>query len=227
MPLRLRQLKIGPMANFVYLLGSTESDDAVVLDAAWDVPAILDAAAELGLTIRHAAVSHTHSDHINGLAPLLERAPTVRVHVNPLEAHRLRRELGASEVKASEPGTTLVIGDVTLRFIHTPGHTPGSQCLFVTEPGDAAPRLLSGDTLFIGACGRCDLPGGDAEMMHHTLYTTLAAMPEATLLLPGHDYGPSPTSTLERERRENPYLKAPELAAFLELRRRPRPAPKA
>jgi glyoxylase-like metal-dependent hydrolase (beta-lactamase superfamily II) len=209
------------MQNFAYLIGSTESRDALVLDPAWDVPAILQAARENGMTIRHAAVSHTHADHVNGLPDLLAGVPA-RVHVNPLEAPRIARDLGASHVTASEPGTTLVLGDVTVRFIHTPGHTPGSQCLFVTEPGEMPARLLSGDTLFIGACGRCDLPGGDAEMMYHTLTNVLGAMPEGTILLPGHDYGPVPRSTLGDERNSNPYLQQTDLGAFVKYRMRPR-----
>jgi hydroxyacylglutathione hydrolase len=103
---------------------------------------------------------------------------------------------------------TLAVGRLTLRFLHTPGHTPGSQCFLVDD------RLVSGDTLFIGACGRTDLPGSDPSEMYYSLTQRLAALPDATVLYPGHNYG-GPSSTIGDEKRDNPYMRVASLGDFL------------
>jgi glyoxylase-like metal-dependent hydrolase (beta-lactamase superfamily II) len=110
-----------------------------------------------------------------------------------------------------ESGHKIKVGDIEITFLHTPGHTPGSQCFLVEN------RLISGDTLFIGACGRCDLPGGDANQMYESLMK-LGKLEESTILLPGHNYADTPTSTLGEEKRTNPYYQAHSLREFLTRR---------
>jgi glyoxylase-like metal-dependent hydrolase (beta-lactamase superfamily II) len=104
---------------------------------------------------------------------------------------------------------TLPIGRLTLTFMHTPGHTPGSQCFLVDD------RLISGDTLFIGSCGRTDLPGSDPSQMYYSLTQRLGALPDATVLLPGHNYGGA-ASTIGDEKRGNPFMRFTSLGDFLQ-----------
>lgn len=205
--LYLKQLELGPMQNFVYLVGDREAGACVVVDPAWDVDAIVRQAEADGLAITGALITHTHPDHVGGalfgldiagVEDLLERVPDARVYVHKAEREFLRG-VGASLVEA-EAGTELAVGRLAVTCIHTPGHTPGSQCFYVDG------RLLSGDTLFINACGRTDLPGGDPEEMHRSLTQRLARLPDETVLLPGHNYG-GEASTIGDEKRQNPFMR--------------------
>ncbi len=199
------------MRNFTYLIGDPASREAVVVDPAWDVGSLVDLAAADGYKIAGALVTHYHPDHvggdlfgyrIQGLGKLLEQNP-VPIHVNKHEAEGLKKVTGVSDsdLRRVEGGDLLTLGAVEIRFLHTPGHTPGSQCFLVGE------RLVAGDTLFVQGCGRVDLPGGDPEAMYHTLTGTLSKLPRETVLYPGHDYGPTPTSTIGDELRDNHYLR--------------------
>jgi hydroxyacylglutathione hydrolase len=205
-PLYLRQMELGPMQNFVYLVGDREAGQCVVVDPAWEIDTIVRTAEADGMTIAGVLVTHTHQDHVGGrlfgtdipgVEDLLERVPA-RVYVHAAEREFLRG-LGSDLVKV-EAGTALPVGRLTLTLIHTPGHTPGSQCFLVEG------RLISGDTLFIRACGRTDLPGGDPEQLYQSLTQRLAKLPDDTVLLPGHNYG-GPASTIGDEKRHNPFLR--------------------
>ncbi|HLD56174.1 MAG TPA: MBL fold metallo-hydrolase, partial [Candidatus Omnitrophota bacterium] len=147
-PLYLKQMEVGPMQNFVYLIGDKAKREALVVDPAWDVKAVLRAADEEGFQVKGALITHTHFDHVNGLEELLNQTDgTVYIHKN--EAQYLKGMKG--NIKKIEGGEKIKIGDVEINFLHTPGHTPGSQCFLIGN------NLVSGDTLFINACGRCDL----------------------------------------------------------------------
>jgi glyoxylase-like metal-dependent hydrolase (beta-lactamase superfamily II) len=202
------------MQNFVYLVGDREAGECVVVDPAWDLDAVVDQAAADGFAITGALISHTHPDHVGGrlfgmdipgVEDLLERVPDARVYVHKAEREFLPG-LGSNLVKV-EAGAELPVGGLTITFIHTPGHTPGSQCFYVDG------RLLSGDTLFINACGRTDLPGSDPTEMHRSLTQRLAKLPDETVLLPGHNYG-GESSTIGDEKRQNPFMRIG-LADFL------------
>lgn len=211
----LRQLALGPMDNFVYLLGGADSGECVVIDPAWDVDAIVRAAAEDGRRISAAFVSHGHGDHTNGLEPLLERVDVpVYAQRDEVAFFDSLRALGAA-VKPVSAGQVVEAAGLRIGCLHTPGHTPGSQCLHVGS------SLVTGDTLFMGACGRCDLPGGDPEKMFESLSRLRALAPE-TVVYPGHDYGETPSNRLADEVRVNPYLKLAEKDAFTAYRMRPR-----
>jgi glyoxylase-like metal-dependent hydrolase (beta-lactamase superfamily II) len=108
-----------------------------------------------------------------------------------------------------------MVGNIGIKLLHTPGHTPGSQCFLVES------RLVSGDTLFIGGCGRVDLPGGDAEQMYHSLTQVLGRLPGETRLYPGHDYSDKPVSTIADELRDNYYLRIGSLEDWMGLMARP------
>ena len=217
------QVPVGEMANFAYLIGSRQARECLLVDPAWSVDALLDQAAADGMRVTGALVTHYHQDHvggrifgmeIEGLAKLMARAP-VPVHVHEREAEGVRKVTGlsASDLVAHGSGDAIDLGGARVRLLHTPGHTPGSQCFLVEEPG-APGRLVSGDTLFLGSCGRVDLPGSDPEAMYGSL-KALARLPDDTLLFPGHFYASEPSSTLGEQKRTNPYVRVARLEDFL------------
>jgi glyoxylase-like metal-dependent hydrolase (beta-lactamase superfamily II) len=214
--LYVRQLELGPMKNFVYLVGAPESAEVVVVDPAWDVNAIRQAAQADGKRITAAFLTHHHFDHLNGVPELL-RTHDVPVYVQRAEVDFAEavQKLG-SAVRPVAPGEVLTVGAAELTCVHTPGHTPGSQCLWTRQ------ALVSGDTVFVNACGRCDLSGGDAGQMYDSLHRVLGVLPADTALYPGHDYGDVAVSSLGRERSHNPYFQLTRLEAFVAHRNRPR-----
>lgn len=220
--LYFKQIEIGPMQNFVYLVGSTETRKAAVIDAAWNISEILRVAAADEMEITHAFVTHTHPDHvgghfsgikIEGVEELLAETKT-KIVVHKAEAEFLR-SLSPSDMIKTESGDKISVGGIEIQLIHTPGHTPGSQCFLLEGPAGRPGRLIAGDTLFIGACGRVDLPGGNAEEMYFSLTQRLAALPDETVLFPGHNYAGRPDSTIGEEKKSNPFLKFHSLSAFL------------
>jgi len=213
------------MMNFSYLIGSRTSRECVLVDPAWDVAGLLAAAAAEDLRVVGALVTHYHPDHVGGdlfglhvegVAEFLARA-AAKVYVQSHEADGLKQQTGAAESDLArvEGGSVLELDGVKIEFLHTPGHTPGSQCFLVN--GQA---LVSGDTLFVEGCGRVDLPGGDSAEMYRTLTERLAKVPSSAVLYPGHNYGPAPSRSLAEERRRNLYLLIPTLDAWLKIMNR-------
>ena len=209
----VHQLKLGPMDNFVYLVGARGSPEVLVVDPAWDVPAIERALAQEGKRLVGAFVSHCHKDHINGLPELLAR------HDIPVYAQREEvdfsedlRTLARDALQGLGPGDVINVGAQRFQALHT----PGSHCLLA---GDG---LVSGDTLFINGCGRCDMRGGSPEQMYRSLSQVLLKVPDETRLWPGHDYGDKPVAAMGEVRRSNPYFSFPDVASFVAFRMRPR-----
>lgn len=216
----LKQMLIGPMANFVYLIADRESREAAVVDAAWDIDAILRVCAEDGLTLKANLVTHFHPDHLGGnfmgqripgAAELLERNVDVKTWIHKAEADYVARIAGLSrsDLVLTDADTELALGDLRIRFLHTPGHTPGSQCFLVDG------SLISGDTLFIGSCGRVDLPGSDPRQLYDSLVNKLKRLPDETVLYPGHDYADRPTSTIGDEKARNTFMRFDRMDQFL------------
>jgi glyoxylase-like metal-dependent hydrolase (beta-lactamase superfamily II) len=218
-PLYLRRLLVGVMQNYVYLVGSRTTNECLVVDPAWNVDAILREAERDGMQVVGALATHYHPDHvggdlfghsIEGISRLLERRD-VPVHVNEKERRGIEQVTGVSgkQLVPHASGDELAVGDVKIKLLHTPGHTPGSQCFLCHG------NLISGDTLFFRGCGRVDLPGGDPEQMWKSLNQVLKKLPADTALHPGHQYGPVEESTIGEEIRENPYLNVPTLEDWL------------
>ena len=206
----VEQIQIGPMQNFAYIIGDRITREVVVIDPAWDIDGLLKLIAERDYQLTGALVTHYHPDHcggsfgqntVEGVSRLLEHV-SLPVYAHELEADGVRRVTGISErdIKKVTSGDKLMVGDIDIEFLHTPGHTPGSQCFRVKN------TLVSGDTLFIDGCGRVDLPGSDTEDMFRSLQR-LASLPDDTLLLPGHNYSAVPHATLGETKRTNTYLK--------------------
>jgi hydroxyacylglutathione hydrolase len=218
-PIYFKQLELGPMQNYVYLLGDPTTHEAAVVDAAWDVDAIVRTAEADAYKITKNLVTHFHPDHlggdlmghqITGAAELVGRVGA-KTYIHKAElpfVHRLTG-LSASDIVPVDAGDETKVGGFTVKFLHTPGHTPGSQCFLV---GNA---LVSGDTLFIGSCGRVDLPGSDPEDMFRSLTQVLGALPDETILYPGHNYADRPRSTLGDEKRGNMMMRFRNLQDFL------------
>jgi len=222
----LRQLLVGPMANYVYLIGDLETREAMIVDPAWDVDAILDVLDTDGMTLTGALVTHYHPDHIGGdmmghsipgVPQLLAKRP-VKIHIHKQEAPYVKQVLGmeTSDFVQVDGETTVDIGKVPVRVIHTPGHTPGSQCFLVDG------NLVSGDTLFIGACGRVDLPGSNPEDLYYSLTNKLTKLPDDTVLYPGHDYSSEKTSTIGEQKRTNMFMRFESVDQFLGMMGVPR-----
>jgi len=218
--LYLRQAQIGPMANYVYILGDPVSRKAAVVDPAWDTNAICTFVEREGYEIDKILITHYHQDHlgghmmgqsIEGSADMLKRVKA-KVYVNRHEAEGTKRVAGLSDsdlVKV-DAGDVIKVGDIEVKFLHTPGHTPGSQCFL------AAGNLIAGDTLFINSCGRVDLPGSDPEAMYYSLNHTLKSLDDSTVVYPGHAYSNESSSTIGKQKRTNMYLRFETLDDFLD-----------
>jgi glyoxylase-like metal-dependent hydrolase (beta-lactamase superfamily II) len=204
-----RQLELGPMANYVYLVGDPETKACAVVDPAWDAEAIHRAAEEDGYRIERLLITHGHHDHINAIEPLLARVDA-RVHVHEQDAFAIPA-IGDALVPV-KGGERLELGKLAVRCLHTPGHTEGSQC-FRFEDG-----LMTGDTLFVRSCGRVDFENSDPEKMWASL-KRLCELEDSLTVFPGHNYSPEKSVPLGVEKGQNRFLQAVLRAGPDEFRR--------
>jgi glyoxylase-like metal-dependent hydrolase (beta-lactamase superfamily II) len=210
------------MVNFVYLVGDRQTGQAVVIDPAYAVQDLLDIVATDGMELTGVLATHYHADHVGGriggyalegIGTLLEKVQ-VPIHVQADEVPWVERNtgVGRTHLVAHHSGDVLRVGEIGIELIHTPGHTPGSQCFLVDG------RLVAGDTLFLEGCGRTDLPGSDSVAMYESLHTRLARVPDDAMLFPGHMYSSEPSANLGETRRWNyvfrPRTEAEWLAMF-------------
>jgi hydroxyacylglutathione hydrolase len=204
-----KQFVVGHMANFNYLIGDRSSGELAVIDPAWDANLIKQKASELNMTISMIILTHGHPDHIEAIDQLTKSNP-LPIYISADEPQLFNK--GLNTIRTTIDQQLISIGGVSVKCVHTPGHTPGSQCLQVEE------KLITGDTLFINACGRCDLPGGDPATMYDTLYTRLLPLNENLVIYPGHQYGGRDFDTLKNQKITNPYLTCSSKEEFLRTR---------
>jgi hydroxyacylglutathione hydrolase len=217
--LYLKQIEVGPMANFVYLIGDAKTREVLLVDPAWQMDTLFKVIEQENLKLAGALITHCHFDHCNAVDEMLAKAD-VPVYIHKEEAAFSKSMSGENELFGSFPeehlkkvenGDQLKVGNVEISFLHTPGHTPGSQCFLVKN------NLVAGDTLFIKGCGRTDLPGGDPKKMYESLTQKLMKLPDETVLYPGHFYGRNPTSLFSEEKKKNPYFLSGSYETFLSL----------
>lgn len=200
------QLSVGTMDNYVYLVGDPKTRDGFVVDPAFDAEKILEAARRLKVNLNRIVLTHDHYDHVN--AAMMVKAKTgAKILAHPTCEQRLRGTVTVDGPLNDGDEFTLE-GGQKIRVIHTPGHTPGGICLIVDDKW-----LITGDTLFVGNCGRTDLPGGSPRELFGSL-SKLKALPEQLLVMPGHNYGPAPSRVLKDEKRLNPAMAADSFEAF-------------
>ena len=194
------------MVNFVYAIGDRTTGECVLIDPAYAVNDLVDILEHDGMRLTGVLATHYHADHVGGsmmgyrvegVRELLGHVG-VKVHVQEAEAAYVMKvtELSHGDLAVHEPGDVVTVGDVRIELVHTPGHTPGSQCFLVDG------RLVSGDTLFLEGCGRTDLPGSDADAMYESLQR-LAALPPDTIVFPGHRYSMPSSASMEAIRESN------------------------
>jgi hydroxyacylglutathione hydrolase len=200
----LDQFRIGPYLNFTYLVAEAPGGAGVVIDPSYGIDPVLAAIDARSVRVQYILNTHSHTDHVIGNRDVRERtgAKVVAHRVAPLDP-----DLPVDD------GDRFKAGRLAFEVVHTPGHTKDSV-LYVFEG-----NVATGDTLFVGECGRTDLPGGDPSEMYDSLQRRVLALDDALVVLPGHDYGPTPTSTIGRERAENYTLEPRTKAEFLRFMR--------
>jgi hydroxyacylglutathione hydrolase len=207
----LKQFEVSGMAVFAYLLGEEGGGTGLVIDPADDADRILAAAEQNGIKIRYILNTHGHVDHVMGNEEM-KRKTGAEILIHEMDAPSLTKipkaMLAMFGGRPSPPadrllkdGEVIQVGSLALKVLHTPGHSPGGICIH------ADGRVFTGDTLFVGGVGRADLPGGSWPVMLHSIQTKLLTLPDETVVLPGHNYGAAPTSTIGNEKRYNPFLK--------------------
>jgi hydroxyacylglutathione hydrolase len=226
-PLEIKQMQLGPMDNYIYIVSNKITKDCVVIDPAWDVDAIKNEIEKQNLNLKAALITHGHADHTNGIEQLL-KSYDIPIMVSENEAS-FYKPIGEN-IKEVKKDFNFKLGDkenqLDINFIHTPGHTPGSQCFFIKTAQksysqannieiEAKHILLSGDTLFLDGCGRCDMPGGDADVMFDTIANTLMKLPDDTVIFPGHNYHHYCCDSLKNQKETNPYLQFDNLKSFI------------
>jgi len=192
--------------NFSYIVADETTKEAVVIDPSFNADALSKLARANGFKVIYVIDTHSHGDHTAGNTEIKSEFNAKIV------AHKLA---GAGNDMAVKDGDTLRLGSLVIKVIHTPGHTPDSICLLVDG------KLLTGDTLFVGECGRTDLLGGSAEAMYHSLFDKIAKLDEGIEVYPGHDYGSAPSSTIGQEKLTNYTLQRRSLEEFVEFMKQP------
>jgi glyoxylase-like metal-dependent hydrolase (beta-lactamase superfamily II) len=197
------QIPVGQMANFTYIIADEESGEAAVIDPSWDLDEVFRALKKNGWRAKYVINTHTHFDHVLGNDQVagVEGAKIVQHKNSQLEKHI-----------AVSDGDAIEIGSIRLRVLHTPGHSKDSICLILEGQ-----MVFTGDTLFVGNCGRVDLPGSDPAEMYRSLFELLYKLDENLLVYPGHNYGTTPTSTIGREKKTNFVLQPKSKQEFIEF----------
>jgi hydroxyacylglutathione hydrolase len=187
------QIPVGQMSNFTYILADEDNNEAAVIDPSWDLEKIFAVLKTNGWKVKYIVNTHTHFDHILGnLEVASATGAKIVQHKNSTQPYDI----------PVEDGQIITIGKIMIRIVHTPGHSKDSMSLVVNNK-----LVLTGDTLFVGNCGRVDLPGSDASEMYDSLLEKIAKLDESLIVYPGHNYGTTQTSTIGQEKKTNNVLK--------------------
>ena len=198
----VHQLQVGNMQNFTYILEDEETSEAIILDPSWDLDEVKRIIEKNNLTIKYIVNTHHHFDHTLGNESM---AKETGAKIIQYVSSTLRHDISVSD------GEKIKFGNSELGVIYTPGHSKDSMCLV----GDG--KIFSGDTLFVGTCGRVDLPGGDARELYHSLVDTLRKLDDRLIMYPGHNYGTTLTSTIGEQKRMNLVMQPRTEQEFLEM----------
>ncbi len=201
-----KQVPVGTFQNFAYIIGDDKTKLCAIVDPAWEVDKLLGQCKELGLNVSYVINTHSHHDHVEGNDAVVKRT---RAKIIAHEKSPLRKDMPVKD------GDSISVGSLKIRVIHTPGHCPDHICLLVD--GD----LLTGDTLFVGECGRTDLEGGSASEMYDSLFNKLMVLDDSIKVHPGHDYGNKPSSSIGDERKNNYTLKPRTKEEFIKFMAQP------
>lgn len=197
------QIAVGQMANFTYIVADEEYGEAAVIDPSWDLDKIFQTLKKNNWQAKYIINTHTHFDPVIGNEQMAEiTGAKIVQHKNS----QLKKDIAVSD------GDTIEIGSIRLRVLYTPGHSKDSICLLLDDQ-----FILTGDTLFVGNCGRVDLPGSNAKEMYDSLFDRLTKLDEKLILYPGHNYGPTSISTIGHEKKTNYVLRPRSKQEFLEL----------
>ena len=203
MTFKVLQIPAGQMANYTYIIADEDTDLAAVIDPSWELDKTFSALKKNGWTAKYIINTHGHFDHVLGNEQV---AAATGAKIVQHENSKLNRDISVKD------GQTIELGKTRLQVLHTPGHSEDSMCLVLEGQ-----LVFTGDTLFVGNCGRVDLPGSDAEKMYHSLFDVVAKLDERLLVYPGHNYGSTETSTIGRERTTNFVLQPKTKEEFLEF----------
>ena len=198
----VHQLQVGNMQNFTYVIEDEDTSEAIILDPSWDLDEVKRIIEKNNLKIKYIVNTHHHFDHTLGNESM---AKETGAKIIQYSTSTLKHDVSVSE------GEKIRFGNSELDVIYTPGHSKDSMCLV----GDG--KIFSGDTLFVGTCGRVDLPGGDARELYHSLVDTLRKLDDSLLMYPGHNYGTTPTSTIGEQKRMNLVMQPRSEQEFLEM----------
>jgi glyoxylase-like metal-dependent hydrolase (beta-lactamase superfamily II) len=201
-----RQVPVGTFQNFSYIIGDEESKSAALVDPAWEVDNLLSICNDLGLKVTRVINTHSHHDHVEGNEAAARRTGAkVVMH----EKSPVRKDIAVKD------GDAIEVGSLKVKVIYTPGHCPDHICLLVDG------KLLTGDTLFVGECGRTDLAGGNSRDMYVSLVKKILTLDDSIEVYPGHDYGNKPSSTIGYERKNNYTLKPRTQEEFIKFMAEP------
>ena len=207
-PFEISALELGPMENFIYLIEDKATKRAAVVDPAWEVDEIIKLAKQKGVKITDILLTHSHHDHINGISQVLNKYDA-QLHLLKAEAEFWGNHLNLPTLHHG--GDVIKLGETDIKVYHTPGHTPGSACYHLDN------ELITGDTMFVWGCGRCDLSGGDPEVMYDTL-RKLGELPGETIVLPGHNYADKETCSMHEQVEGNPFMHFDDKDKFVQYR---------
>ncbi len=205
----IHPLEVGRMENFVYIIQDYSTNHVAIVDPGWEVDKLLRFCENHCFEISQVLLTHSHYDHVNNLDELLSHCHA-EVHLLEAEANFWGKR--SEMFRLHQDNDSIFLGKTEIKIWHTPGHTPGSACFHL---GDS---LLTGDTLFVSGCGRCDLAGGDPKQMFYSLQRLRNNCPPETIIYPGHNYGITPFSTMEEQISHNPFLQFDTLDDFIEYR---------